>query len=610
MKRLFLNLGCMLALISMPPMVLGQPASSKKASARKPAAKKGHSRRPAQKASNTHKPRTTKSTATAKSGSAKAFSKAATSKPLNGSVKTGSSPKGSNSSAKAIAKKAKVLPASKPLNGSARANFSPKTASLASFSSTKGQPSTKPLTGSQKSFSPKGSISLAKYSAPTHGQPSLASYSMPASKPQNGSLAKFNPKVSGTPVKSLASAKIPAASSAKIVSTAKSRPISKPSNGSAHADISSNSANGANNASAKLQPGMDSDSAAYLAMNQKMDPQTTQQHINTFRNGGGPDEKEVGRPSGMAPRRPVPAATSTDILSGQRAIDVLRRAGLIQRSRRGNGTWGYRPAPGFDNLGGSPVPFRTGEERDPGTNQITRTQDSQITSISGIGYDLGKDGFLKGDVAIVVDKTPPDDKWQPWITPQQAATNLLASQGDVIPPGRRGQVDPARIQSLDDGPFRQQYIDNHGSLDGEEDTAAFVDRRTSGQPTTIINENKEDGGTVQHEMTHLASNPDFRRDVGHEFNEAVTEYFTQEFTRSAGVERSMNLYGADGRLGVIRDMVKLVGRDNLRRAYFGTAADLSNLRRAVDRARGPGTFDAVTTMTNAGRYDLARLGLQ
>nr|MCU0514954.1 hypothetical protein [Anaerolineae bacterium] len=103
--------------------------------------------------------------------------------------------------------------------------------------------------------------------------------------------------------------------------------------------------------------------------------------------------------------------------------------------------------------------------------------------------------------------------------------NYLADYtGEAVKAGRQvaGQV------SVVDGKDWEEAYDREFGDDGQEDTTnAFVDQ----QGLIWVHKKRGNAGTVIHEGVHKYANGVFLSEVGFNFNEGVTEYFTRKITK-------------------------------------------------------------------------------
>jgi hypothetical protein len=175
----------------------------------------------------------------------------------------------------------------------------------------------------------------------------------------------------------------------------------------------------------------------------------------------------------------------------------------------------------------------------------------------------------------------------------------------VIPDAREPNVDPNQVKIYNGaGPDGKSWHDRYDARfgnDGEEgNTNAFVDR-SGAKPEIVVNSSRANGGTVQHELIHTASNPEFRSTAGTNLNEGATEYFTRQYTTPLSIDRT-GIY--DDQQKVVNEMVNAVGKDTVKNAYFGDgAAPVDTLKNQVDAKCGPGTYDQVVAKTKASPPD-------
>lgn len=195
--------------------------------------------------------------------------------------------------------------------------------------------------------------------------------------------AKVQPGTTGLLARSSATGKKPAPPATPVPSATPvaRRPLTPaPAVNGQSLPATTSLAQAASPAPARIPSTGDPDIDFYLGMNQKMSPEDTQKHIDTFRGRG--DGQAASPAAGSAPRQPAGGREQTAVLSGQRAIDVLVNSGLVERVRRPNGTWGYRPA------------------------ATPRTQNTPRVVVSGNGFRQDQDGFLDPNIAIVVRRDP------------------------------------------------------------------------------------------------------------------------------------------------------------------------------------------------------------
>ncbi len=190
---------------------------------------------------------------------------------------------------------------------------------------------------------------------------------------------------------------------------------------------------------------------------------------------------------------------------------------------------------------------------------------------------------------------------RPAITPQQALDNIKRTYGRFIPPDRfDNYCNLSNVQVLDEAGFNEKYklVFGREPVRGGENAYGFWSGATA-----YVRQGTEGRGTVQHELLHAASNPEFGTQIGHNLDEATTEYFTRPLTAQAGINRDDCPYYTEGRVAVIQALANLVGPDVVARAYFGDGeAPVQKLIQAVDKARGPGTWDKFVRLAQDGLY--------
>lgn len=103
--------------------------------------------------------------------------------------------------------------------------------------------------------------------------------------------------------------------------------------------------------------------------------------------------------------------------------------------------------------------------------------------------------------------------------------------------------------------------------DGEEDTTnAFVEYTSR---NIWIHKNRGNAGTIIHEGVHKYTVPAFKTEVGFQFNEGITEYFTRKVTDALNYRRR----NYQSNYLFAKEFVSYVGEDKVAKAYFDGAVD-------------------------------------
>jgi hypothetical protein len=186
------------------------------------------------------------------------------------------------------------------------------------------------------------------------------------------------------------------------------------------------------------------------------------------------------------------------------------------------------------------------------------------------------------------------------ITPEVAARNVLDAHGDVIPASRHPHVDPSRTRIVNDADFDAAHQAARGRAP-DSNLQGFVDRTNPDKPVSVVRQNQPDAQlqhVTQHETMHTAQNPAFKQELGQPMNEAATEFFSRELSRASGIEPSSR-YLADGRVGIVDELVNTAGRDAVRAAYFGEGNGPIN---ALKHAVGSDNFKAAIGLAENGFF--------
>ena len=79
----------------------------------------------------------------------------------------------------------------------------------------------------------------------------------------------------------------------------------------------------------------------------------------------------------------------------------------------------------------------------------------------------------------------------------------------------------------------------------------------------------------------------------------MTEHFNNQIARRNNLGPGNSVYNADGRVKIIEDIERAVGRDPVAKAYFGNGdAPIDNLGQAVDKKFGSGTWQKIQDLCN------------
>jgi len=165
--------------------------------------------------------------------------------------------------------------------------------------------------------------------------------------------------------------------------------------------------------------------------------------------------------------------------------------------------------------------------------------------------------------------------------------HLSAFVGDAVKAGRKVE---GQVAVVDGTEWADAYNREFGD-DGEEaSTNAFVERSTA--RTIWIHKTRGNAGTIIHEGVHKYTVPAFITDVGFNFNEGVTEYFTRKVTSALGYRRG----NYESNFLVAKKFADFVGDSALAKAYFdGDVAALITAYGAKIEAKSS-IFSSMQTM--------------
>jgi hypothetical protein len=179
---------------------------------------------------------------------------------------------------------------------------------------------------------------------------------------------------------------------------------------------------------------------------------------------------------------------------------------------------------------------------------------------------------------------------------------ILEQYHDDIPAWRQARIDPQRVHLVDKAEFDRKYAEtfrtgNTQGVDGFADPNSmevYIDRENYSNYTAV------------HEILHLSSNSAYGQAVKTAMDEATTEYFTLRLANKNQVAR-ISLYTINDSTKVIDEMVRLVGEQAVRKAYFGDdPKGVETLRRLVDQKIRPGAFEKVIDLMSRDKHLHAR----
>lgn len=146
--------------------------------------------------------------------------------------------------------------------------------------------------------------------------------------------------------------------------------------------------------------------------------------------------------------------------------------------------------------------------------------------------------------------------------------HLSSFVGEAVKAGRKVE---GQVAVVDGTEWADAYKREFGD-DGEENTTnAFVER--SANRTIWIHKSRGNAGTIIHEGVHKYTVSAFISDVGFNFNEGVTEYFTRKVTSALGYKRG----NYEPNFLFAKQFATFMGDDLVAKAYFdGSVDDLVN----------------------------------
>lgn len=107
-----------------------------------------------------------------------------------------------------------------------------------------------------------------------------------------------------------------------------------------------------------------------------------------------------------------PPGPITDIVEGERAMEILQEMGLVRGERQPDGTIRYVPETSFENLesGGATTYQELGTAVDPATGRLTHVQEATVTRVGGVAWTPGPDGSIQRPIIII--ERQPATPWQ------------------------------------------------------------------------------------------------------------------------------------------------------------------------------------------------------
>ncbi len=102
--------------------------------------------------------------------------------------------------------------------------------------------------------------------------------------------------------------------------------------------------------------------------------------------------------------------------------------------------------------------------------------------------------------------------------------------GEAVKAGKKVEGQVAVVDGKD---WKDAYDREFGNDGLEDSTNAFVDK----QGLIWVHKTRGNAGTIIHEGVHKYSTGDFLSEVGFEFNEGITEYFTRKITKELKYDR-------------------------------------------------------------------------
>jgi hypothetical protein len=198
-----------------------------------------------------------------------------------------------------------------------------------------------------------------------------------------------------------------------------------------------------------------------------------------------------------------------------------------------------------------------------------------------------------------------------FITTQQAIDSIAGAYSRYIPSYRRmDNLNPEHVQYLSFSQLQEKHKLVFGSEPDGQVYGFWSGRMAYVLQGKDIPPETDARGTVIHELIHAVSNPEFGNVFGKGLDEAATEYFTRPLAAKAGFDRDDVPYYTNGSVGLIQAIVDVVGEEVVRKAFFGgdldkdpsVKMDLRCLVGAVNKAKGPGTFNKIFEMAQRGAF--------
>ena len=145
--------------------------------------------------------------------------------------------------------------------------------------------------------------------------------------------------------------------------------------------------------------------------------------------------------------------------------------------------------------------------------------------------------------------------------------HLAPFVGEAVKAGRKVE---GMVAVVDGTEWADAYFREFGD-DGEEDTTnAFVEHVSR---NIWIHKNRGNAGTIIHEGVHKYTVAGFIQEVGFQFNEGVTEYFTRKVTDALNYRRG----NYESNYQFSKKFVEYMGEDMVAKAYFD--GDVATLKK-------------------------------